>query len=212
MNNPLKSIHEYQDHYYPLWKTQYDILVFLLTKNGYDANRFAVLNPGSCGPDIRTEEAERKEEWVEVYIAALNAGINLDSITDVSTCDIAIGSGATLLASFASLTTGLVGANNDLVFTARYPGLQGNLISVTYTVTGNSTPLTVAVTGGHNIAVGVATNSGGAAISTASEIMAAVNASAQAESLAIVTLASSNSGAGVVTALTKTFLAGGTDS
>jgi hypothetical protein len=105
----------------------------------------------------------------------------------------------------AVLTTALAGSNNDLTFTARTPITQ--TVRVVYVVSGNNTPLSVAVAGG-DITVNVATNGGGAATSTASLVMAALQASAAAAALTDVNLASGNDGSGVVTAMAITALTG----
>lgn len=111
----------------------------------------------------------------------------------------------------ATLTTALSGTHNDLVYTAVAPGTAGNAITVRYVVAGNSTPLTVSVTGSA-ITVNVATNGGGAPTSTAAQVAAAVAASAPAAALVGTPAnAASNDGSGVVAALSVTNLAGGTD-
>jgi hypothetical protein len=106
----------------------------------------------------------------------------------------------------ASLTTSLAGTNNDLVFTARTGGPGGNSIRVQYVVAGNNTPLSVDILG-YDIIVNVATDGGGAATSTAAQVMSAVQRSAS--HLVTVELATSNDGTGIVTALAITNLAGG---
>jgi hypothetical protein len=107
----------------------------------------------------------------------------------------------------ASLTTALTGTNNDLKFRAWEGGTAGNSISITYTVAGTNTPLSV-VRATNAITVNVATNGAGAATSTATQVMTAVNAS-QAHVLLYANLATGNDGTGVVTALGTTSLAGG---
>lgn len=106
----------------------------------------------------------------------------------------------------AALTTALTGANNDLTYTARVGGPGGNSIRVQYVVAGNNTPLTVDVQG-FDIIVNVATSAGGAAISTAAQIMTAVLRAAS--QLVTVANASANDGTGVVTSLSITNLTGG---
>lgn len=113
----------------------------------------------------------------------------------------------------ASVTTALTGSNNDLKFThkssaARYAA--GNSVRVRYVVAGNSTPLTVSVSD-NDITVNVATDSGGAATSTAAQVKAAIDASTPAAALVSVANAAGNDGTGVVTALAYTSLAGGQD-
>lgn len=47
-----------------------------------------------------------------------------------------------IVSGYATLTTSLTGTNNDLVFTAKEAGGQGDDITITYVVAGVSTPLT----------------------------------------------------------------------
>lgn len=108
----------------------------------------------------------------------------------------------------AALTTALAGAQNDLTFTAKNAGPGGNEITVQYAVAGASTPLSIVVTG-KAIVVNVATDGASAAISTAAQILAEINANSRANLLVTSALAPSNDGTGVVTALTATALAGG---
>jgi hypothetical protein len=97
----------------------------------------------------------------------------------------------------ATLTTALAGANNDLVYSARSGGSGGNSISVTYVVSGTNTPLSVDVQGA-KIIVNVATDGGGAATSTATQVRTAVERAAN--NLVSVALAPGNDGSGVVAA------------
>lgn len=110
--------------------------------------------------------------------------------------------------TFAAYTTALTGTNNDLVLTAKVAGPGGNSITITYTVAGANTPLTVVVSG-FAINVNVATSAGSAATSTSAQIKAALEANSDASSLVSVAHAASNDGTGVVTALSVQSLAGG---
>lgn len=127
----------------------------------------------------------------------------------------ASGSGGTLGRGFrvsgaksASLTTALAGANNDLTFTAKSSGTGGNAITVAIVVAGNNTALSVGVAG-NAITINSATNGAGAATSTASQVLAAVQASGPASALVAVQLAPGNDGSGVVAAMGPTNLSGG---
>lgn len=130
----------------------------------------------------------------------------------------------------ASLTTNLSGANNDLVFTAKGGGVEGNALSVVYhmgpVVSGHSTapnvhfspsetlqykrddgvtyaeypPLTVIVPLNSNA---------GNALTTAHEIMAAVNSHHEASEYVSVSLAAGSDGSGQVTQMARTLLSGG---
>lgn len=105
------------------------------------------------------------------------------------------------------LTTAIAGANNDLTYIAVVPG--ASTVTITYAVAGTNTPLTVGVVG-QAITVNVATNGGGAATSTAAQVLAAIQASAAASALVYVSLATGNDGSGVVAALGSTALGGPT--
>lgn len=108
----------------------------------------------------------------------------------------------------ATLETALTGTHNDLTFTAVDAGPGGNEITVTYVVSGTNTPLSCTVRG-KEITVNVATNGGGSATSTASNVKAKIEANTDAARLVTVALAPSNDGTGVVTALSSTPLVGG---
>jgi hypothetical protein len=109
----------------------------------------------------------------------------------------------------AQLTT-TQGSNKDLTYTAQKRGSFGNSITVAYVVAGASTPLTVSATG-TAITVNVATSSGSAAVSTAAQVMAAVQATPAAAALVRVALASGSDGTGVVAAMAATALSGAAD-
>lgn len=117
-------------------------------------------------------------------------------------------------ANYASLTTALAGANNDLVWTANVGGTAGNNIRIQYVVAGTNTPLSVSVGGtasNPDITVNVATNGASAATSTAAQVAAAVAAAGPAGRLVTGTNAAGNDGTGVVAAMALTALTGGTD-
>ena len=105
----------------------------------------------------------------------------------------------------ASKTTGAPGTD-AILWTAMESGVAGNTITLTTVVSGNSTPLSVAVVG-TDITVNAATDAGGLAISTADEIVDAVNA--HAEALLLILALSEDSG--VVSAVAQTNLEGGVD-
>lgn len=109
----------------------------------------------------------------------------------------------------ATLTTALTGTNNDLTYTAKALGPDGNSITITYVNPGTpSASLSVSVSG-DAITVHLATNGSSAITSTASLVLAAIQASTAASALVNVALASGNTGAGVVTALSATNLIDG---
>lgn len=111
----------------------------------------------------------------------------------------------------ASLSTGVVGSNNALTWTAKDAGSAGNGISVRLRdPAGNSQSLSVTVNG-NDIVVNLATDGGGAITSTATLVKAAIEASAAANSLVSVANTGASTGAGVVAAVAATNLAGGLD-
>lgn len=108
-------------------------------------------------------------------------------------------------ANYAALTTSLTGTNNDLTYTSRLPG--GSSISITYVDGGvDNAGETVSVSGS-DISVDLY-RTGSAIASTGSRIITAIQASAAANALVTVALATANTGAGLVTALAQTFLSG----
>lgn len=110
----------------------------------------------------------------------------------------------------ASFTTDTGVANSNLKFTALAAGTGGNVIRFRYVIAGNNTALSVSVAGS-DITINLATSAGGAATSTANQIMAAVAASAPASALVIASLAPGNDGTAVPsTAIPFVNLGGGT--
>lgn len=111
----------------------------------------------------------------------------------------------------ASKATGVVGDNNAILWTAVAGGAAGNNIKVALIdPAGNNKPLEVTVVN-NEIRVQVATGDAGAITSTASEVIAAVNASLLAKGLVVAANSGTSDGTGVVAAVAATALAGGTD-
>jgi hypothetical protein len=111
----------------------------------------------------------------------------------------------------ASFTTACAGDHNDLVYTAKMPGTAGNLVSVEY-LAGVSQTLAVSVDS-KAITVQLGTNGAGVVTSTASQVLAAVQNSADAMRLLdSVALAAANDGTGTPAVLTHTHLQNGVDS
>lgn len=210
MSRALTSERQYEDHEYPLSVAYYKLLVILLAENGYSETRYKILEP-VCFPSPNYITEERKNEWVEFYVNALIGKVDLNSLPDINSCDFLTNQEFDMSGTFATLSTALTGANNDLKYTSKIRGLAGNNISVTYIdPAANSQPLTISVIG-NNIRVILATGGGGAITSTASLIKAAIIANNTTHALVGVALLSGNSGAGVVTALTEKHLSGGTE-
>lgn len=111
----------------------------------------------------------------------------------------------------ASLETHLTGDDNDAIFTAK-PGVDGNNITITYAdPQGNNEPLDVNVSNVTDIIVSLATDEAGLITSTVAEIVTAVNEDVEAKMLVLAEIVGEGVGAGVVTAMAKTALTGGSD-
>lgn len=100
--------------------------------------------------------------------------------------------------------TNVAGANNDLVFTAKYLGPTGNLITVTYVDdVSNPNPPTVTVVD-RNITIHI-----DAGVTTASAVKTAIEGDVFANDLISVAYRSGNTGAGTVPAMSAVTLSGG---
>jgi len=112
--------------------------------------------------------------------------------------------------TFATLSTDLVGNNNDLVYTSKLPGADGNAISVEYIDPGAPDQALAIVVTAQKITVNLATGGGAGAItSTAGDIETAIGASVAASLLVSVADKAGNDGSGVVTAMAEAALTGG---
>jgi hypothetical protein len=109
----------------------------------------------------------------------------------------------------AAMTTALTGANNDMTFTADTAGVGGNSITVRYVDPAAISQSLGVVVAGSAITVNLATDGAGAITSTAAQVKTAIEASGPAAALVDVANAGGDSGAGVVTAMAVTPLAGG---
>lgn len=105
--------------------------------------------------------------------------------------------------------TALTGSNNDLAFIARATGTTPTVRVTFVDPAGNDAALGVGVAS-QDITVNLATNGSGTITSTAAQVKAAIEASVAANALAVVALAPSNDGTGVVTAMSQQTLAGPT--
>jgi hypothetical protein len=153
---------------------------------------------GTWGNSISVTYAEPSES---------SASSNID--VSVSGTDITVTLGM-LADTAATLSTNLTGTNNDLTYTAKsFDPAVGNDITIAYVdPAGNDQALSVGVST-HAITVNLATGSGGAITSTATQVAAAIAASGPANALVAVANKTGNDGTGVVTALGATNLAGG---
>ncbi len=114
--------------------------------------------------------------------------------------------------SQATLVTNMAGDDNDIVLTHEPGGTEGHDISLELVDPGAENPtIDVAVTG-KAIVVTLACNAVPAITTTASQLVAALNASEAVLRLGVTAaLKSGNTGAGIVTALAHTHLSGGAD-
>ncbi len=114
----------------------------------------------------------------------------------------------------ASYTTAN-GTNKDFKVEAIDGGVDGNSIQIAVVdPTGNNVALSVAVSGAapaYTITVTGETNGSSALVSTAAEVVAAINAHPSAQGIVTACLKATQDGSGVVVALAATPLAGGSD-
>jgi len=111
-------------------------------------------------------------------------------------------------ASRPTAPTGTVGSNNAIRWTAREYSAAGNAIVIDIVVSGNSTAFSISVSG-TTITINSATNAGGAATSTAAEVIAAINAHATAKLLVTAANESTSTGAAAVADQTAMLAGGG---
>lgn len=113
----------------------------------------------------------------------------------------------------ATLTTNLIGSNNDLQFTAGASGTAGEDIEIEYVNPGPGYgPPTDVTVNGDTITVNLETDALGNIVATAQEVMTAINSNPAASTLLTASLADARAGGGgVVTAMNLTSLSGGDD-
>ena len=156
-------------------------------------------------------------------MAAVNADTDASALVTVSTASGNDGSGvvtamagpqnlsrgfsyARLSGSAAAMTTSQSGTDNDLTFSAKNMGADGDLIRIRYVdPQAAGQPLSISVDG-NDITVNLATDAGGAVTTTANQVLAAINADVDAGALVSASLAGLDSGAGTVTAMDYTSL------
>jgi hypothetical protein len=172
-----------------------------LTGNNNDLDYTAV-DGGAAGNKI-------KVAYVDPGVAG--ATLSVDVATDAGGYTTITFNLATTAKVAASYTTTMAGANNDIVVTAVTAGTSGNAIDFTMVdPSANSAELSVDVSG-TAITVNLATNGSGTITSTANQVIAAMRADLDCQKLVSVALSGSDTGAGVVTALSKQDLSSGSD-
>lgn len=157
-------------------------------------------------PNVRGEQRSKiSKDFIDdqAVLQTDIAGANEDVVTR-TTPEAGVYAGAVA----ASLTTALAGANNDLVFTAKTVGPVGNLINVTYVDPGGVTATLGVVTTGNDIVVNLG-RAASAINTTATALAAAIAADPAANALVSVANAGADTGAGLVIAMAKSFLTGG---
>lgn len=125
--------------------------------------------------------------------------------------------GSKLFTNAATLTTNIAGDNNDMVFTAKvnaaYAG-PGNDRAIAYlnpgALTANCSVAVVPDDSQNRVTINVTLKHDGTnIIATAAEVKAAIEASPEAAALVSIAYANSDTGAGIMTAMDATPLAGG---
>lgn len=173
-----------------------------------DAHPFGVAERDS-GPATQDEySVERRINCIrpKTVGARIVAGAGIDALDPI-----AVGTGGKAVpVAAATLATGKVADNNGITWTARLGGMPGNALAVEILNTGKEKTLSVDVDG-DVITVIAATNGTGAGeiTSTATQVIAAIAEHDAASQLVTVDDTGASSGAGVVTAVAKTNLAGG---
>jgi len=123
----------------------------------------------------------------------------------------ALAGGADMDAAHATLATALAGNDNDIVWRAVVGGAAGNDITIEYVDPAGVDQLLTVTVLGTAITISLATGGGGAITSTANDIIAEVAATPAAAALVTGANHGADTGAGVVTAMAATALAGGAD-
>lgn len=178
-----------------------------------DPHPFGVTQRESAKPNVEDPES------VDLTVECMTGGIPFVEAGEEITApvDIAVGADGKAVAADAavkaSLVTGKVADNNAILWSAKVGGKAGNSLSVEILNTGKGKALSVDVDG-DKISVIAATNEVGAGeiTSTAAQVIAAIEEDNTASQLVTVANSGASSGAGVVAAVSKTSLAGGSES
>ena len=173
------------------------LVTFELEQTEDELTSAEIVGPGEFRSSVAVAADYETRAWPQSLAGLLYAALG----------DVASSGGAPAVP--AVLTTALVGTNNDLTFLAKTAGVGGNDITIALVDPEDvSQALSVDVVGSA-ISVNLATGSGGAITSTATQVKTAINADTDAKALVAASVAPGNSGAGVVTELAATNLAGG---
>lgn len=109
----------------------------------------------------------------------------------------------------ATLTTSLTGANNNLLYTSVAKTDTANNITIKYTDPFNHNQSLNIFVSGQDINISLATDSNGTITTTASQIISAIQSNSAASALVTVANVSGSDGSGIVSAMAKTNLSGG---
>jgi hypothetical protein len=193
---------------------QYALLQAQLAKVGRSPDKYYFLAPSLCGSDRRFKVQEkRKAEWVEFLNIAYAAGVDPSTLPDLEGCDTLIYKNIALEDSALVAATAVIdpaGANNSLTFTADTPGALGNDISIQYFDPGGATATLGVTVVGKLILVSLG-RAASAINTTATALKSAIDANPTAAALVNVANTSPDTGAGLVTAMPRTFLEKGQD-
>jgi len=144
-------------------------------------------------------------------LALVNSGPEVDALSVAQTGTDFVITLATDSGDAAAVTTAMTGADNDLTITADAAGTAGNAYSIEL-LAGSGTTQALSVATADNLKYSVTLGRTANAISsTATQVAAALNAYAPFAALMTAAVKGGDSGAGVVTALANTPLAGGGD-
>lgn len=151
------------------------------------------------------EEAGGKCGCITEGVVPVTAGENIAAGAPVAAGPNGVAVAVSATGTSAVLEFG-AGANNKIKLVQITPGAAK--VKIILSVAGNSTPLSVTAAG-EVITVNVATSAGGAATSTATEIINAINSTLASNAKVQAANAGTSTGAEVVAALAETPLAGG---
>lgn len=204
MNRALTSDQQWTDHELVLNKANYALLEAALVAAGYEAKRYSVLEP-YCQTD-RIVLEKRKSCWVDYYLHAISLNVDLDTIPNISNCDL-ISSESTAVAGTFAMLQFTEGGNPSVLFTSKVRGTSGNLYSVEYVKPATTTATTTATIVGGAIKINLSVNGSAVITATESSVRNAVNLTASVANV----ISATGGGSALVTIHTAQNLSGGTN-
>jgi len=152
------------------------------------------------------------EETVGQPVNLRNAVANLNDAMEAVQAKLGVSlSGAPQAEVVAALSTALAGADNDLVWTSKAYGADGNAYSVEYVDPEDVDQVLAITLAGTVVTVSLATEGAGVITTTGDEIKTEVGNVTEVDDLFTVTDKAANDGSGVVTAMAAAPLTGGID-